>query len=392
VPDFQVMAVLARVQELRDAGRDVVSLCAGEPSGGAAEVVNRAAAEVHASGEALTYTPAAGLPELRTAIAGHYQRWYGVDVDPAEVVVTTGASGAFLLTFLAAFDAGARVALARPGYPAYRNILSALDLDVLELPAGHAERYQPTPALLDAAEAEHGHLDGLVVASPANPTGTMLSRADLAALHAWCAQHGTLLISDEIYHGITYPTPGAEDPRGTTTRALGTDTVVVNSFSKYWGMPGWRLGWALLPQRLRGAATALAGNVSLCPPAAAQRAAVHCFDESAYAFGDEQVAGFARTRELLAEALPRLGWGTVAPADGAFYLYADIAPVLGDLPDAAAWCSALLEEEGVALTPGADFDAVGGRTAVRLSFAAGYSAVATAIERILAFQARHVPR
>lgn len=388
VPAFQVMSVLHRVAELRAQGRDIISLCAGEPSGGAAPAVSRAAAEAHA-GAALNYTPSAGLADLRAAIAVHYARWYGAEVDPAEVIVTTGASGAFLLSFLAAFDAGDRVALARPGYPAYRNILTALGLVVVELPSGPETRYQPTPELLDAAEAEHGPLAGLIVASPANPTGTMLNRAELTALHVWCSEHGTRLVSDEIYHGITYPAPGDPDPRGVSAREVGEDTLVISSFSKYWGMPGWRVGWLLAPRELAANIEALSGNVSLCPPHAAQRAAIKAFDEEAYRFGDEQLADFSRTRTALLRRLPELGWGEAAPSDGAFYLYSQLGPALGAFPDAAAWCAALLEEDGVALTPGDDFDAVHGRQAVRLSFAAGQDAVLAAVDRILAFQRRH---
>lgn len=386
VPAFKVMDVLSRVAELRGQGRDIISLCAGEPSGGAAPIVNETAAALHASGAALNYTPAAGLPELREAVAGHYGRWYCTEVDPAEVLVTTGASGAFVLTFLAAFDVGEKVALARPGYPAYRNILTGLGLEVVEIPCGPDTRYQPTPELLDDAVAQHGDLAGLLLASPANPTGTMVDRDELTALADWCSAHDTLLISDEIYHGITYPRPDAADPRGVSARELGEEAVVISSFSKFWGMPGWRIGWALLPPYLRAAADALAGNVALCPPRAGQVAAVRAFDDSAYAFGQDQVAGFARNRETLLTALPRLGWGEVAPADGAFYLYADISPVLGDHPDSVAWCSALLEEQGVALTPGTDFDPVDGVNTVRLSFAAAEQQVAEAIERIVAFQ------
>lgn len=395
VPAFQVMSVLQRVAELRAQGRDVISLCAGEPSGGAPDAVNAAAVAVHSSGRALSYTPAAGLPELRSAIAGHYRRWYGVDVDPSEVIVTTGASGAFVLAFLAAFDHGDRVALARPGYPAYRNILAALGLEVVEIDCGPATRYQPTPELLDAAVAEHGPLAGLVLASPANPTGTMASREELASIRRWCAQHGTRVISDEIYHGVTYAPAGEPDARGVSAREPldgirhGPAPVVVSSFSKYWGMPGWRLGWALAPADLVGPMTSLAGNVSLCPPAAAQRAAVEAFGEDAYAFGDAAVESFAATREAVLALLPGLGWGETAPADGAFYVYADLGPALGRFENAAAWCAALLEEEGVALTPGDDFDAVGGRNAVRLSFAAAKDDVVEALRRVAVFQERH---
>ena len=387
VPPFQVMDILARVGELRAAGRDVVSLCAGEPSGGAPSGVSAAAARIHAARTPLTYTPALGATELRTAIARHYKRWYGIDVPAANVAVTGGASGAFVLIFLSAFNAGDRVALARPGYPAYRNILRALGIEVVEIDCGPATRYQPTPELLDAAEREHGPLSGLVLASPANPTGTMVTRAELSALTDWCAEHGARLVSDEIYHGITYPEPGAADPDGVCSWELDRNTVVVSSFSKYWGMTGWRLGWAIVPDDLLAAVDALAGNVALCPSAPAQFAAVEAFTEESYAEAEQAVAAFADARAALLDALPRLGWGDAAPADGAFYLYADLGPALEGFTDSTEYCAALLESAGVALVPGADFDEAGGRRAVRLSLAAGREAVEEAVERIVRFQA-----
>ncbi|WP_427015790.1 pyridoxal phosphate-dependent aminotransferase [Pseudarthrobacter sp. P1] len=392
VPPFQVMDILARVAELRAAGRDVVSLCAGEPSGGAPTAVSAVAAALHASGAALTYTPALGTAPLRAAIAGHYKRWYGLDVPARNVAVTTGSSGAFLLLFLAAFNAGDKVALARPGYPAYRNILRALGVEVVELDCGPESRYQPTPELLEAAVREHGQLAGLMLASPANPTGTMVSRTELSALSAWCAGNDVRLISDEIYHGITYPAAGAADPRGVCAWELDANAVVISSFSKYWGMTGWRLGWALVPDGLLAAVDALAGNVALCPPAPAQYAAVDAFSAASYAEAEVSVAEFAATRAALLENLPRLGWGAAAPADGAFYLYAELGPALAGFADSAQYCAALLEAEGVALVPGGDFDGVRGTRAVRLSFAAGRAAVLEAVERIVRFQAGHHAR
>ncbi|MFI5084541.1 MAG: aminotransferase class I/II-fold pyridoxal phosphate-dependent enzyme [Actinomycetales bacterium] len=386
VPPFAVMDILARVAELRRAGRDVISLCAGEPSGGAPSGVSAAAAALHASGAALTYTPALGTAELRTAIAGHYRRWYGIDVPARNVAVTTGSSGAFMLLFLAAFNPGDRVALARPGYPAYRNILRALGIEVVELDCGPETRYQPTPELLDAAVRGHGPLAGLMLASPANPTGTMVSRAELAALAGWCAGNGVRLVSDEIYHGITYPAPGAPDPRGVSAWELDRNTVVISSFSKFWGMTGWRLGWAIVPDDLAGVVDALAGNVALCPPAPAQYAAVQAFSGDSYAQADAFVAEFAATRAALLERLPLLGWGDAAPADGAFYLYADLGRALAGFADSTEYCAALLEAEGVALVPGTDFDAGRGHRTVRLSFAAGPAAVLAAVERIARFQ------
>jgi aspartate/methionine/tyrosine aminotransferase len=387
VPHFEVMKILHRVAQMRAAGRDVISLCAGEPSGGAPREVSAKAAEVHASGMPLTYTSALGISELREAVAGHYRRWYGLEVEADEVAITTGSSGAFMLTFLAAFNPGDRVALARPGYPAYRNILSSLGCEVVEIDCGPAERYQPTAALLDAAAAAHGPLAGLILASPANPTGTMVSRAELAALTQWCAANGVRLVSDEIYHGITYPTDlQAPDARGVCAWELDRTGVVVSSFSKYWGMTGWRLGWALMPRDLAPAMEALAGNVALCPPAPAQLAAVEAFSEDSYSQAEAAVAEFAAIRQILLDNLGRLQWGTAAPADGAFYLYAELGDQLAGFTDSGEYCRALLEQEGVALVPGSDFDAVRGSRSVRLSFAAGREAVAEAVERIIRFQ------
>ncbi|MEX5293760.1 aminotransferase class I/II-fold pyridoxal phosphate-dependent enzyme [Kocuria sp. CPCC 205268] len=394
VPPFRVMEILADVERLRAAGRDVVSLCAGEPSGGAPGPVARAAARVHARNEGLGYTPALGIEPLRRAVAGHYARWYGLDVRPEEVAITTGASGALVLCFLAAFDAGDRVAVCRPGYPAYRNTLAALGAEVVELDCGAATRFQPTPGMLDAEVAAHGPLQGLVVAGPANPTGTVLEPAELAGLARWCAEHGTRLISDEIYHGIVHTAPqdggarSGEPYRGTSAWEHDRGAMVISSFSKYWGMTGWRLGWALLPRDLAAAVDALAGNLSLCPPAAAQHAAVEAFTPESYAEADREVEQFARSRSLLLDALPALRWGEVAPADGAFYLYADLGEQLERHGSSLQWCRRLLEAEAVAVVPGLDFDPARGHRTVRLSFAAGPERVAEAVSRILRFQSR----
>jgi aspartate/methionine/tyrosine aminotransferase len=389
VPAFEVMAILDRIGVLRASGRDVLSLCAGEPSGGAPTDVRQAAVAALADAPDLGYTAPLGLPALRAEVAGHYQRWYGVTVDPASVAITTGASGAFVLLFLAAFEAGDRVAVTRPGYPAYRNLLHALGVEVVEVPVGPATRFQPTVADLEAAAAAGGALQGLVLASPANPTGAMVDRTGLAALAAWCGAHDVRLVSDEIYHGITYPDDaGGPDRRGATAAALDGSAVVVSSFSKYWGMTGWRLGWALVPEDLRTAVDALAGNLALCPPTLAQVAALAAFTERSYAEADARVAGMAEARRRLLASLDALGWGPVAPAAGAFYLWAGIAGQLGGLADSVAWCRALLDETGVAVVPGTDMDSVEGGTFVRVSFSAGAATVDAAVERILAFQAR----
>ncbi|WP_454778599.1 aminotransferase class I/II-fold pyridoxal phosphate-dependent enzyme [Georgenia muralis] len=388
VPPFEVMNILDRVAELRAAGRDVISLCAGEPSGGAPADVEQLAARAHTARSDMGYTSSLGLRSLRQEVAGHYRRWYGLDVAAEEVAITTGSSGAFVLAFLAAFDAGDRVALARPGYPAYRNILHALGCEVVEIDCGPDVGFQPTPEVLDDVVARTGAVDGLVVASPANPTGTMIGRDQLRALTSWAGANGVRLVSDEIYHGITYPPAGAPDPRGVSAWELDRTGIVISSFSKYWGMTGWRLGWALMPADLAPAFDALAGNVALCPPAPAQVAGLGAFTDDAYAEADARVAGFAGTRDVLLGELDRLGWGPVAPADGAFYLYADLGHNLDGFEGSPHWCAELLEREGVAVVPGTDFDAVHGSRFVRLSFAAGRENVAEAVERIVRFQAR----
>ncbi|MBO9555741.1 pyridoxal phosphate-dependent aminotransferase [Cellulomonas sp.] len=375
VPPFAVMEILAAANARRAAGEHVLNLCAGEPSTGASDVVRQRAIDLLTAGD-LGYTESLGSPGLRAAIAQHYRDWYDVDVEPSRIAVTTGSSGGFLLAFLAAFDVGDRVALAVPGYPAYANILAALGCEVVEIPCGPETRYQPTVAQLEAIDP----VDGLVVASPANPTGTMIDPAELAALATWCGDHGVRLVSDEIYHGITYDT--SQPP--TAAAYLGSGAIVVNSFSKYWAMTGWRLGWLVLPDDLVAPVDALAGNVALCPPALAQHAGVAAFSEDGYAAARANVERYAAAREHLLARLPELGWTRIAPADGAFYLYADVS---ASGLDSVTWCARLLDEAGVALTPGTDFDPVDGHRWVRLSFASSVEVVREAVDRIVAWQA-----
>ncbi|PZR53188.1 aspartate aminotransferase [Xylanimonas oleitrophica] len=380
VPPFAVMEILAAANERRALGRDVLNLCAGEPSTGASDVVRERAIELLRAGD-LGYTEAMGVPALRAEIAEHYRRWYDVEVDPARIAVTTGSSGGFVLAFLAAFEVGDRVALARPGYPAYKNILAALGCEVVELDCGPETRYQPTVSQLMEAYYEGG-LDGLIVASPANPTGTMIAPGELDAIARWCAEHDVRLISDEIYHGITYG-----DDVQTATAAMYSEqgAVVVSSFSKYWAMTGWRLGWLVLPEELVAPVGALAGNVALSPPALAQHAGVAAFTTEGYAAAAANVERYATSRAALLERADELGWRPVAPADGAFYLYGNIA---ASGLDSIAYCARLLEEADVAITPGTDFDGVHGHEWVRLSFAAAPDVVARAADRIVAWQAQ----
>ncbi len=378
VPPFAVMEIIAAANARRAAGQHVLNLAAGEPGAGASRAVVDRAIDLLGVGGGLGYTESLGVPALRAAIAAHYVDWYGIPLDPGHVAVTTGSSGGFTLAFLAAFDAGDRVALARPGYPAYRNILAALGCQVVELACGPQTRFQPTVEML-AATHEQQPLDGLVIASPANPTGTMLDVAEIAAIAHWCAAHGVRLVSDEIYHGISYT--GVQV--ASAARFLDSGAIVVNSFSKYWAMTGWRLGWLILPADLVGPVDALAGNFALCPPTLAQHAGIAALTAEGMAAARQGALGYSAARELLLERLPELGWTRVAPADGAFYLYADVS---ASGIDSTTWCARLLDEAGVALTPGTDFDQVDGHRYVRLSFASGVDVVREAVDRIVTWQ------
>jgi aspartate/methionine/tyrosine aminotransferase len=371
VPPFHVMDLLAAASERARSHGDLLNLVAGQPSTPAPAPV-REAAKRALDEHLLGYTVALGIPELREAIAGHHARLHGLDVDPADVVVTTGSSGGFLLAFLASFEAGDRVAIARPGYPCYRNVLTALGCEVVELPAGPESRFQPTVEMLGALDEP---VQGLVVASPANPTGTMLAPGELAALATWCEERGVQLISDEIYHGIEYAAPTLHSSAWETSR----EAVVFNSFSKYFSMTGWRIGWMLVPERLRRPVDVLTGNFTICPPALAQHAAVEAFSEASYAECDGHVARYAENRRLLLDGLPRLGIDRLAPADGAFYVYADVGHLTDD---SMAFCHRLLRDTGIATAPGVDFDTRVGNRFVRMSFAGRPEEVATALERL----------
>ncbi|MTJ66444.1 aminotransferase class I/II-fold pyridoxal phosphate-dependent enzyme [Nocardia seriolae] len=350
---------------------DVLVLAAGQPSTPAPAAVLRATRAAMDS-ELLGYTETFGILALREAIAEHHRSTYGVTVDADDVVVTTGSSGAFTLIFLAAFDLGDTVVVARPGYPAYRNTLTALGCNVVELDCGPETRFQPTVAMLEALPEPPA---GLIVASPANPTGTMIAPEELAALARWCDDHGTLLISDEIYHGIVYDDTEPTSSAWETSR----ESVVIGSVSKYFSMTGWRLGWMLVPESLRPALQRLASNMTVCPPAISQFAAVHAFGAEAKAELDGHVQRYAANRQLLLAGLPKLGITDLAPADGAFYAYADIAHLTDD---SMRWCTDVLDATGVALAPGIDFDTRNGHHTVRFSFAGAGADIEEALDRL----------
>ncbi len=363
VAPFHVMRVLAAAARRAESGAPVFNLTAGQPSTPAPAPV-LAAARLALEQHVLGYTETSGIAPLRVAIAGHYRDRYALDVDPEQVFVTTGSSGGFLLAFLSAFDVGDRVGLVRPGYPAYRNILQALGCEVVDVPCGPETGYQPTLGMIDQLG-----LKGLVLASPANPTGTMLTPDELAGMTNYCAAQGIRLISDEIYHGITYT--------GRSACSWSTDRsgLVINSFSKYFSMTGWRIGWMLVPEDLADPIDALAGNLAICPPALAQYAAIRAFQ--AYDECDGHVTRYAVNRALLVDGLRALGIGKLAPADGAFYVYADVSHLTDD---AESFCARLLDEAGVAVAPGLDFDQIDGRRSLRMSFAGSTPTITSGLE------------
>ncbi len=371
VPPFIVMDVMTAAAERERAGGDVLHLEVGQPGTPAPSGVIQAA-KAALDGDRIGYTVAQGQLRLRERIAGHYLRSYGVEVPVERIFITTGSSAGFLLAFLGAFEAGDRVAMAAPGYPAYRNILSALGVQPVEIPTGPDTRFQPSPALLDAVASP---VDGLIIASPSNPTGTMVTPAELAALARHCEARGIRLISDEIYHGIVFD---AERGRqAATALAFSDHAIVINSFSKYYSMTGWRLGWMVLPEALVRPIECLAQNLFISPPTLSQLAAPAAFDCRDEL--DANVARYAENRRLLLESLPRAGFDRLAPADGAFYLYADIAHLTNDSRE---FCRRMLAETGVAATPGVDFDPARGHATMRFSFAGATADMIEAADRL----------
>lgn len=369
IPPFIVMEVMRAAAQREFEGKAVYHLEIGQPGTKAPQPVIDAA-KAALDDDRLGYTVALGLPALREAIAGHYRSYYGTEVSADRIAVTTGSSGGFLLSFLACFNPGDRVALASPGYPCYRHILNVLGITPVCLETGPEERYQPTPALLEQAMAD-GPIDGLILATPSNPSGTMLGAEELDALTRFCAQHDIRIISDEIYQGITY------DARARSILEHTQDAFVINSFSKYFSMTGWRLGWMVMPEDTLRPVECLAQNLFISAPTLSQRAAVAAFD--AYDELEANVARYARNRDVLLNELPALGFDRLAPADGAFYVYADISHLTDD---SQAFCADLLAKTGVAVTPGLDFDPTRGHRTMRFSFAAGEDEVRAAVEAL----------
>jgi aspartate/methionine/tyrosine aminotransferase len=370
VDPFIVMDVMEAARAAEAAGRHIIHMEVGQP-GTPAPAGALAALSTAMRQDALGYTVALGLPALRARIARLYDEWYGVDLDPARVIVTAGSSGAFLLAFTALFDAGDRVALGDPGYPSYRQILKALSLTPVGIPARPENRLQPAPDDLPHDIA------GLIVASPANPTGTMLDRPALAALIEAAQARGAAFISDEIYHGIEY------DRKAVSALQITDDVYVINSFSKYFSMTGWRIGWMVVPEAHVRTIERLAQNMFICPPHASQVAALAAMDcaEDLQA----NLAVYTENRRLMLDGLPRAGITSFAPPDGAFYVYADV----GDLTsDSLALARRILDEAGVAVTPGLDFDPLRGHRTLRFSYARATADIREGLDRLARFTAR----
>ncbi len=375
VPPFRVMDVIAaanaRQAALPPGAPGIIRMEVGQPGTGAPRGAVAEARRALEDGSPLGYTEAFGRPSLRARIAAHGQAWYGHAADPARIAVTMGASAAFPLVFLAAFDPGDRIAMAAPYYPPYRNIATALGLVPVVIETGVETRYQPTLAALERLDPRP---DGLIVASPCNPAGTMLHRDELAAIAGWCHAQGVRLISDEIYHGLQYGQPVA------TAAAFSPSAVVINSFSKYFSMTGWRIGWTVLPEELVRPVECLAQNLFISAPHIAQiaaEAAFDCHEELA-----ANVERYRRSRDLLLRELPGAGFDHLAPAEGAFYLYADIGARTND---SAGFCARLLAEAGIAAAAGVDFDAARGHRTVRFSYCGPEAAMADAVQRLRAF-------
>jgi aspartate/methionine/tyrosine aminotransferase len=368
VDPFIVMDVMEAARRAEVAGRHIIHMEVGQPGTPAPQGARDALARAMDS-DALGYTVALGLPALRARIAQLYGEWYGVDLDPARVVVTSGSSGAFILAFTALFDSGDKVGIGAPGYPSYRQILRALGMQPVDLPTSAANRFQPV-----AADFAGLDLAGLMVASPANPTGTMLDRSALSALIHAAQGAGAAFISDEIYHGIEY------EAKAVTALEVSDDVYVINSFSKYFSMTGWRVGWMVVPPGHVRVIERIAQNMFICPPHASQiaaLAAMECTDEL-----QANMRVYHENRRLMLEGLPKAGFDRIAPPDGAFYVYADVSHLT---TDSRAFAAEILDKAGVAVTPGLDFDPARGGGTLRFSYARATADIVEGLARLQQF-------
>ncbi|MCF6443651.1 pyridoxal phosphate-dependent aminotransferase [Nereida sp. MMG025] len=368
VDPFIVMDVMAAAAKAESEGRHIIHMEVGQPSTPAPKGARLAVANAM-GGDPMGYTVALGLPALRARIAQLYLDWYGVTVDPARIVITPGSSGAFILAFTALFDAGDKVAIGAPGYPSYRQILKSLDIEPVDIPTTAENRLQPVAAELDDVQ-------GLLVASPANPSGTMLDHRAMRALIESCAEKGAAFISDEIYHGIEY------EAKAVTALEISDDAWVINSFSKYFSMTGWRVGWMVVPQTHVRRVERLAQNMFICAPHISQIAALAAMDCDAEL--QENMDVYRRNRALMLDGLPKAGFDKIAPPDGAFYIYADVSE---HTDDSLAFAAEILDKADVAVTPGLDFDPERGATTIRFSYARHTDDIQEGLRRLSKFMA-----
>ncbi len=368
VDPFIVMDVMEAARKAEEAGRHIMHMEVGQPGTpapqGALQALSRAMKD-----NAMGYTVALGLPKLRARVAKLYGEWYDVDLSPERVVITPGSSGAFILAFSALFDTGARVGIGAPGYPSYRQILKSLGLTPVDIETAAENRLQPV-----SGDLKDLNLDGLMVASPANPTGTMLDRAALEALMMAAAEQEASFISDEIYHGIEY------EAKAVSALEICDEAYVINSFSKYFSMTGWRVGWMVVPESHVRVVERLAQNLFICPPHASQVAALAALDCNEEL--EANMAVYRANRTLMLDGLPKAGFDRIAPPDGAFYVYADVSHLTND---SRAFAAEILEKAGVAVTPGLDFDPKRGAGTLRFSYARSTEDIEEGLARLKAF-------
>ena len=372
IPMFRALDMLREVNERASKGIDIRKMGAGQPNVGAPQEALEYAISMIRSDPRQGYTEAVGMPSLCEKIANHYTNYYGTKANAENIVVTPGSSGGFILTFLAAFDAGDRVAITTPTYPAYKNILKSLNIEIVEIEAGPETNYQPTAELLENCGQ---NFDGLIINSPSNPAGTMVAPGELEKICNWCKKNGVRLISDEAYHGITY------SRRAETALQFSDNCIVLNTFSKYFAMTGWRLGWTVLPEDLRDRVKKLAENLFVSPPTISQHLAFKIFDHLDVL--DGYVETYRKNREILLNELPKAGFNNITNAEGAFYVYADVHHLTND---SESYCKRMLDEARVSTTPGLDFDVARGHTTIRICYADRTDDIIEACKRLKDWQ------
>lgn len=369
VEPFRAMDIVAKANRLSKAGHDVIMMCVGQPSAPAPKTARDAAKAAIENGR-IGYTDSAGVVPLRVRISQHYNDQYNVGINPDRIIVTNGSSSAFTLTFISMFETGARVAIPAPGYPAYRNILRSLSMEPVEIETNAQSRWVLTPEQLRKTHADKP-LEGLLIANPNNPNGTMLEASAFEALQLTCSQLGIKFISDEIYHGLTY---GQKEK---SALSISDDCIVINSFSKYFCMTGWRVGWMIVPEHMIDTVNRLQQNLFICAPEISQIAALHAFDGMDEL--EKTKSGYLQNRSLLLETLPKMGLGEIMPVDGAFYCYTNVSDFTKDSEE---FCADVLSKTNLALTPGIDFDSRNGNRWIRLSFAGSFQDMQKGLQRL----------